>query len=50
MTWPPQSPDLNLIEIVWDKLDHRGREKQPTSAQHRCELQDYWKNIPDEAG
>ena len=34
MTWPPQSPDLNPIEMVWDELDRRLKEKQPTSAQH----------------
>ena len=34
MTWPPQSPDLNPIEMVWDELDHRVKEKHPTSAQH----------------
>jgi transposase len=50
-TWPPPSPDLNPIEIVWDELDHRVKEKQPTSAQHMWELlQDCWKNIPHEAG
>jgi hypothetical protein len=48
MTWPP---DLNPIEMVWDELDRRVKEKQPTSAQYMWELlQDYWKSIPGEAG
>ena len=47
MTWPPQSPDLNPFEMIWDELDRRVKEKQPTSAQHMWELlQDYWKSIP----
>ena len=51
MTWPPQSPDFNPIEMVWDELDHRVKEKQPTSAQHMWEpVQNYWKSIPREAG
>ena len=51
MTWPAQSPDLNPTEMVWDELDHRMKEKQPTSAQHMWELiQDCWKSIPGEAG
>ena len=51
MTWPPQSPDLNPIEMVWDELDRRLKEKHPTSAQHMWELlQDCWKSIPHEAG
>jgi transposase len=46
MTWPPQSPDLNPIEMVWDEFDRRVKEKQPTSAQHMWELlQDSWKSI-----
>ena len=47
MTLPPQSPDLNTIEMVWDELDCRVKEKQPTFAQHMWELlQDCWKIIP----
>ena len=36
MTRPPQSPDLNPIEMVLDELYCRVKEKQPTSAQHMC--------------
>ena len=47
MTWPPQSPNLNTFEIVWDELNRRVKEKHPTSVQHMWELlQDCWKNIP----
>ena len=46
MTWPPQSHDLNPFEMVWDELDRRVKEKQPTSARNMCELlQDCWKSI-----
>jgi hypothetical protein len=31
MTWPPQSPDLNPIEMVWDEMDRRVKEKDPTT-------------------
>ena len=37
-TTPPQSPDLNPIEMVWDELDCRVKEKLPTSAEHMWEL------------
>ena len=51
MTWPPQSPDLNPIEMVWNELERRVKEKQPTNAQHMWEIiQDGWKSIPGEAG
>ena len=50
-TWPLQSSELNPIEMVWDELDRREKEKQPTSAQLMWELlQDCWKSILDEAG
>ena len=39
MTWPPQSPNLNPVEMVWDELGHRVKEKQSPSAQHLWELQ-----------
>ena len=42
MTRPPQSPDLNHIEMVWDESDCRVKEKQPTSAQHMWELLRDW--------
>ena len=46
MTWPPQSPDLNPIKMVWDEMDRRLKAKGPTSAQHLWELlQDCWKII-----
>ncbi|CDQ73304.1 unnamed protein product [Oncorhynchus mykiss] len=38
MTWSPQSPDLNPVEMVWDELDCRVKEKQPTSAVSMCPL------------
>ena len=38
VTWPPQSPNLNPIEMVWNALDSRVKIKQPTSAQHMLEM------------
>ena len=50
ITCPPQSPDLNPIEMVWDELECRVKEKQPTTPQLMWELlQDCWKSIPGEA-
>ena len=51
MTWPPQSTNIKQNEMVWDELDCRVKEKQPTSGQHMWELlQDCWKIMPAEAG
>ena len=47
MEWPPQSPDLNIIEAVWDYLDRKKLEKQPTTAEVLWDvLRDAWNNIP----
>lgn len=47
MTWPPQSPDLNPIELLWDELDRRIRKVCPTSQEHLWNiLQHEWNNIP----
>lgn len=43
MTWPPQSADL--IELVWNEMDCRGKAKGQTSAQHHWGLQEYWETI-----
>ena len=47
MEWPPRRPDLNIIEAVWDYLDRRKLEKQPTTAEELWDvLRDAWNNIP----
>ena len=47
MKWPPQSPDLNIIKAVWDYLDRKKLEKQPTTAEELWDvLRDVWNNIP----
>lgn len=47
MTWPPQSPDLNPIELLWDELDRRVRKVCPTSKEHLWNiLEREWTNIP----
>ena len=51
MAGSPQTPDLNLFEMVWDESERRGKKTQLTSAQHMLELfQDGWRSIPGEAG
>ncbi|KAJ4451571.1 hypothetical protein ANN_03040 [Periplaneta americana] len=48
LDWPAQSPDLNPIEHLWDKLDRRlrFREMRPTSiVQLSSILQEEWRRI-----
>jgi hypothetical protein len=31
MIWPPQSPDLSPIELLWDEVDRQVQAKRPTN-------------------
>ena len=42
---PPQSPDFNIIETVWDRLGV----EQPTSKEEIWDvLQEAWRTIPED--
>jgi hypothetical protein len=45
MSWPPQFPDLNPIEMVWDEFDRRVKEKQPTNALLIWEFLQDWRTF-----
>lgn len=46
MISPPQSPDLNPIELLWDKLDRRIRQTPASFLENLWrQLQDAWKSI-----
>jgi transposase len=47
MTCPLQSPDLNPIEMVWDELDRRVKEKHNICGKS---FNTVGKSIPGEAG
>ena len=45
---PPQSPDLNIIEAVWDHLYRERNKRQPTSKEELWDvLQEAWRTIPE---
>ena len=47
MEWPPQYPDLNPIELLWEELDRRVRDLKPTSLPGLWDcLNEAWNNIP----
>ena len=49
MAWPPQSPDLNIIESVWDNMKRQKDLRKPTSTEDLwLVIQDVWNNLPAE--
>jgi hypothetical protein len=47
MVWPPQSPDLNPIEAMWDYIDSKLNRSLRTSEEKMWQMvQDVWKSIP----
>ena len=51
LDWPPNSPDISIIENLWDYLDHQIRKRNPlpTSEATLWEaLQEEWYKIPND--
>jgi len=49
MLWPPQSPDLSPIELLWDEMDRKVRQMLPTSANDLwIKLVQVWNSFPEE--
>jgi transposase len=49
MVWPPQSPDLNPIELLWEELDRNIHNCCPSSKEDMWKvLQESWNNISPE--
>lgn len=52
LPWPPSSPDMSIIEHVWDQIDRRvrARDHLPTNKEQLWEaLQEEWVNFPMES-
>lgn len=49
MQWPPQSPDFNPIEKLWDEMDRKVKIKCPNSEKQLCTyLESAWNEIQEE--
>ena len=47
MDWPAQSPDLNLIENLWDQIKAMAQEQNPTSVKElRTAINSTWEGFP----
>ena len=52
LPWPPSSPDMNIIEHVWDQLDALVCARNPlprNKAELWAALQEEWSNFPQAA-
>ena len=48
LDWAPSSPDMNIIEHVWNRLDHMVRSRNPlpsNKVEFWAALQEEWQNI-----
>ncbi|KAL6096962.1 uncharacterized protein ACO6RY_06163 [Pungitius sinensis] len=51
LKWPPQSPDLNPIEHLWDVVEREIRimDVQPTNLRQLCDaIMSIWTKLPEE--
>jgi len=49
MEWPPQSPDLSPIELLWEEVDRQVQAKRPSSAERLAEIvQRTWSEISED--
>ena len=49
MIWPPQSPDLSPIELLWDEVDRQVQERKPTSVEALVRIvKSTWKEIAED--
>ena len=47
---PPQRPELNIIEAVWDHLDREWNKWLKTSKEELWDvLQEAWRTIPEDS-
>lgn len=38
MVWPPQNPDLNIMELVWDYMKTENTLREPKSKKDLCKV------------
>ena len=49
MIWPPQSPDLSPIELLWEEVDRQVQAKRPTSLEKLVAIvKETWNEISED--